>query len=74
MNHHYRMDIAWSEEDQLYLVSLPEFSHELQTYQTHGETYEAAARNGQEALESLLEFYQAEGIPLPQPRLAQLGV
>ncbi|MEH1968959.1 MAG: type II toxin-antitoxin system HicB family antitoxin [Nostoc sp.] len=35
----YTMVIQWSEEDQCYVVLLPEFMHIMQPC-THGETYE----------------------------------
>ena len=35
-----------------------------QKYRTHGETYEQAARNGQEILELLLE---KDALPVPEP-------
>ncbi|MFP4134601.1 MAG: type II toxin-antitoxin system HicB family antitoxin [Halothece sp.] len=59
----YQMVIVWSEEDNCYLVHLPDFPE--QTYRTHGNSYEEAARNGQEVLELLLE---ADGLPLPTPK------
>ena len=49
----YSMVIVWSDEDDCYLVHLPDFPE--QRFRTHGETYEEAARNGQEVLELLLE-------------------
>ncbi|QDZ39308.1 type II toxin-antitoxin system HicB family antitoxin [Euhalothece natronophila Z-M001] len=49
----YQMLIVWSEEDNCYLVHLPNFPE--QTYRTHGNSYEEAAKNGQEVLELLLE-------------------
>ncbi len=61
----YSMLIQWSDEDQVYIVTLPEFGGCM----THGETYEDAARMGQEALESLIEAYQADGRPLPELQL-----
>ena len=64
MNHCYSIFIQWSEEDQKYVVSLPEFgpySH------THGETYAEALKHGEEVLELLIEEYQQQGRPLPQP-------
>ncbi|MEM6518053.1 MAG: type II toxin-antitoxin system HicB family antitoxin [Cyanobacteria bacterium P01_D01_bin.71] len=67
----YRINIAWSDEDNCYLVELPEFSTEIQRYFTHGETYEEALQNAQEVLELLIESYQAEGRPLPQPQTLQ---
>jgi len=57
------MVIGWSEEDDCYLVHLPDFSE--QTYRTHGDSYEEAARNGQEVLQLLLE---EDGLPLSKPR------
>jgi len=57
------MLIQWSDEDQCFVVTLPEFDGN----KTHGDTYEEAARNAQDALESLIESYQAEGYPLPAP-------
>ena len=62
----YSMLIRWSEEDRLYVVTLPEFGDYAQT---HGETYEEAARSGREVLELLVETYEAEGLPLPAPQL-----
>ncbi len=64
----FSMVIQWSDEDQVYVVSLPEFGPYAKT---HGSTYEEAARQGQEALESLLETYRSDGRPLPEP--AKLG-
>ncbi len=40
MSFHYSMVIQWSEEDQLFLVHLPEFG--CQQFHTHGRTYEEA--------------------------------
>ena len=61
-NFRYQMLIVWSEEDNCYLVHLPDFPE--QTYRTHGNSYEEAAKNGQEVLELLLE---EDGLPLPTP-------
>ncbi|RUT04432.1 hypothetical protein DSM106972_046600 [Dulcicalothrix desertica PCC 7102] len=65
MNYPYSMVIEWSDEDSCYLVHLPEFP--WQQYHTHGETYEEAARHGQEVIESLIEWYQEQKKPLPEP-------
>jgi predicted RNase H-like HicB family nuclease len=65
MNPKYTMMIQWSEEDQLYLVHLPEFP--WQQFVTHGSTYEEAARNGQDAIAGLIEVLQNNGQPLPEP-------
>ena len=64
MKSQYSILIQWSDEDQKYVVSLPEFGPYAHT---HGDTYEDALKNGQEVLELLIEDYQAQGKPLPQP-------
>ena len=58
----YQMVIVWSDEDNCYLVHLPDFPE--QTYRTHGNSYEEAARKGEEVLQLLLE---EDGLPLPKP-------
>jgi predicted RNase H-like HicB family nuclease len=63
MSPHYSMEIRWSDEDQAFVVTLPEFS----SCHTHGETYEEAVKNGREVLELLIETYRAEGKALPAP-------
>ncbi|NJR55981.1 MAG: type II toxin-antitoxin system HicB family antitoxin [Acaryochloris sp. CRU_2_0] len=67
----YRMVIDWSEEDQCFVVSLPEFEQVMQPV-TDGQTYEEVAKHGHEALESLMEFYAAEGWALPEPHPLQV--
>jgi predicted RNase H-like HicB family nuclease len=61
MNAHYSILIQWSEEDQAYIASLPEFGPYALT---HGANYEEALKNGQEALDLLME----ETLPLPNPQ------
>ena len=52
MSSPYSMVIQWSDEDQCYLVHLPDFP--FQQFHTHGDTYEKAAKHGQEAIDSLV--------------------
>ena len=59
----YRMLIEWSEADQIFVVTLPEFP----CNRTHGATYAEAARNGEEVLGLLIETFQADGRSLPAP-------
>lgn len=73
MKHKYRINIVWSEQDECYLVELPEFAHELQRYFTHGNTYIEAVNNAQEVLELLIEDYTATGQPLPEPHILQVA-
>jgi predicted RNase H-like HicB family nuclease len=51
---HYSMVIEWSDEDQAYLVSFPEWAKYVAQPVTHGDTYEQAAHKGKEAPETLL--------------------
>jgi predicted RNase H-like HicB family nuclease len=64
MNCRYSVVIQWSDEDQAYVVTLPEFGRFAKT---HGGTYEEAVKNAQEVLELLIDSYKAEGEALPQP-------
>lgn len=65
----YSMVIQWSEEDQAFVVSLPEFPN----CRTHGATYEEAVKNGQEVLELVIESYREEDTPLPEPNLLRVA-
>lgn len=71
MNERFSMVIRWSEEDRVFVVSLPEFGEYAQT---HGDTYEEAAQNGREVLELLVESFQSAGQPLPAPQLYERPV
>jgi antitoxin HicB len=64
MTSRYSILIEWSEEDQVFIVTLPEFP----CNRTHGATYEEAAKNGQEVLELLIETWEKDGRPLPPPQ------
>ena len=65
INPKYRMLIQWSDEDDAYLVSLPEFPD--QKWYTHGDTYEEAAVKGKEVLEFLINSALENGESLPEP-------
>jgi predicted RNase H-like HicB family nuclease len=61
----YRIIIQWSDEDNCFLVALPDFPG--QYWRTHGDTYEEAVANAKEAIESLIITYQADNESLPNP-------
>ena len=63
--HHYSMTIQWSDEDNLFIVTVPE----LPGCQTHGTTYQEAVSQGLDAVESWLDAARAWGKPIPQPRV-----
>ena len=62
---HYSMIIEWSDEDQCFIVILPEFHNS----HTHGDTYEEAVKSGQDLIETWIDIYQQDGKPLPTPKL-----
>lgn len=66
---HYSMLIEWSEEDQAYLVTLPEWVDRVMMPATHGSTYGEAVQHGQEVLELLVNSAIRDGEPLPSPRI-----
>lgn len=66
----YTIVIQWSQKDQCYVVSLPEFTDIMQPC-THGETYEDALKNAQEVLDMLIKLSLADGEPLPEPKARQ---
>ena len=66
MKTHYTITIQWSEEDQCYVVSLPEWGEYCHT---HGDTYEEALKNAQEVLELLIESALNNNEDLPKPNI-----
>ena len=57
------MIIQWSDRDDAYIVTVPE----LPGCRTHGETYEEAVQQGQEAIETWIDGSRASGLPIPEP-------
>jgi predicted RNase H-like HicB family nuclease len=65
---HYSLVIEWSDEDQTYVVLLPEWADRYAMPVASGKTYEEAAARGRNALENYIHFAQEDSIPLPPPR------
>ncbi|GAX41176.1 hypothetical protein NIES4075_21450 [Tolypothrix sp. NIES-4075] len=65
MNSHYTIIIQWSDQDNCYVVSLPEWG---EFCHTHGDTYEEAVKNAQEVLEMLISSSLEDGELLPEPQ------
>ena len=63
----YSLLISWSEEDQAYIVSFPEWEANGLVGHTHGDTYEEALRHGQAVLHMLVESARNDGEALPAP-------
>ena len=64
----YIITIQWSEEDNCFVVFLPEFEDVMQPV-THGDTYEEALKNAQEVLELLIESALNNNEALPKPNI-----
>lgn len=66
----YSILIQWSDLDQVYIASLPEWG---EFASTHGETYEEALENAREVLEDLIHAYEQTGRQLPSPKVLQVA-
>ena len=62
------MNLQWSEEDQLFLVTIPEFRDRVIMPCTHSKTRAEAIHNVEEVIEMYLEAWQSEGETIPQPK------
>jgi predicted RNase H-like HicB family nuclease len=60
------MVIEWSDEDNAYIVSLPEWGDLVHT---HGETYSEAVSMGEDLLEALIASRRERHESLPAPRI-----
>ncbi len=65
----YMMVIQWSDEDQAYLVSLPDWEGRVNNPVTHGDTYQEAVSNGLDAITALTESAIQHGETLPEPNV-----
>ena len=61
----YSLTIEWSDEDGLYVVTVPE----LPGCMTHGVTHEATVRQGGDAIATWLATARRFGDPIPPPRV-----
>ena len=60
----YELIIFWSEEDQSYVVEVPE----LPGCMADGKTYEEAIKNAQIVISEWIDTAQSVGIEIPRPR------
>jgi predicted RNase H-like HicB family nuclease len=59
----------WSDDDQAYLVTLPECADRVLGPVPHGETYDEAIRNGHAAEEALIASARQHQEPPPEPHV-----
>ncbi len=72
MKNNYSMLIQWSEIDQIFVVTIPEFIGQVMMPCTEGNTYEEAAQHGLEVIETFLEIWEEEWKSIPEPRALEL--
>ncbi len=60
----YELIIYWSDEDEFFVVEVPE----LPGCMADGETYEQAVANAQQVIEEWIETARERGRPIPEPR------
>jgi predicted RNase H-like HicB family nuclease len=63
------MVIAWSEEDQAYVVIMPEWADRYVMPVGDGETYEEALASARDAVETFIQDAREDGMTLPEPRV-----
>ena len=66
---HYSMVVQWSDDDQAFLVTLPEWEERVFNPITHGDSYEHAIKQAHEALAALVASARQRDEPLPEPRV-----
>ena len=64
----YSISLKWTEEDQLFLVTIPEFSDRVIMPCTHGKTRAEAIHHAEEVIKMYLEAWQLEGETIPHPK------
>ena len=65
---HYSMVIQWDDEDNIFVVSIPELK-----IKTHSKTYEEAIKNAQEVIDLWLEVAIQDGRPIPPPKVVVMN-
>jgi predicted RNase H-like HicB family nuclease len=65
----YRLEIQWSDEDQAYLVTLPE----LEGIRSHAATVAEAAERGVELAAEYIDAMRTLGRPIPAPTPVAVG-
>ena len=63
-NNRYEMIIWWSEEDNAYVVDVPE----LPGCMAHGKTRSRAIKNAEDAIALWIKTAKADKLPIPEPK------
>jgi len=60
----YSINVVWSDEDECYIATIPEFTG----LSAFGDTQEEAIQEALVALEGFVEVYKEDNVPLPIPK------
>ena len=60
----YSINVVWSDEDECYIATIPEFTG----LSAFGDTQEGAIQEALVALEGFIEVYKEDNVPLPIPK------
>lgn len=63
----YSIIIEWSDVDQRYVVTLPEWADKYAMPCGDGQTYDEALQSAKDALETFITLAGKDNIPLPMP-------
>ena len=69
MNNNYSIVIQWSQKDNCFVASLPEWEN----INARGKSYEQALNNAQEAVSFLVESYLSKGKALPEVKTFKIN-
>lgn len=65
MSSNYELIVSWSDDDQCFVVEVPE----LPGCMADGETYEEAVANARQVIDEWLDTARELGRPIPQPKV-----
>ena len=68
MHNKYSINIFWSEEDDCYVATIPDFPY----LSAFGDTQEEAVADAQKIIRMAIESLQRDGIPLPEPKCPKI--
>ena len=60
----YSINVVWSDEDECYIATIPEFTG----LSAFGDTQEGAIQEALVALEGFIEIYKEDNVPIPIPK------
>ena len=69
MKSNYSMLIQWSDEDKIFVVTIPEFEGRVMMPCTHGDSYEDAVQAGKEVIETFLEIWMKKADRFHNPKI-----